>query len=159
MYVLVVLKGGPKMKESPEDVAGAGNAQPAPPGQDGRPQAVHAGRRMMVTFGPKGLHMEAAHSTMEQLCGILSSQLGRPVTDMTGLKAEYDYSMDFSPEGLSMMKSVPAMPAGGGADGGSGESGATLFTAIQELGLKLESRKGPMDLVVIDSAEKTPTEN
>jgi len=162
IYALVVMKGGPKLKESPKDDAAAANTPPAPPqmGKDGRPQMGRGGRGMMVMMGPKGLHMQAAHSTMDQLCGMLSNQLGRPVTDMTGLKGEYEYTLDFSPEGLPGLRGMPPMPPpGGGADGGPGEGGVTLFTAIQDLGLKLEARKGPVDQIVIDSAEKAPTEN
>jgi uncharacterized protein (TIGR03435 family) len=115
---------------------------------------------MMVMMGPKGLHMQAAHSTMDQLCNMLSSQLGRPVVDMTGLKAEYDYTLDFSPEGLGGMPGMGPGPLGGkeGPEGGP-EGTVSIFTAVQDLGLKLESRKGPVDLIIVDSAEKTPTEN
>lgn len=162
IYALVVMKGGPKLKESPKDDAAAANTPPAPPqmGKDGRPQMGRGGRGMMVMIGPKGFHMQAAHSTMDQLCGMLSNQLARPVIDMTGLKGEYEYTLDFSPEGLAGLRGMPTMPPpGGGADGGPGEGSVTLFTAIQDLGLKLESRKGPVDQIVVDSAEKTPTEN
>jgi uncharacterized protein (TIGR03435 family) len=60
------------------------------------------------------------------------------------------------------MKGMPMPPPGG--DGGRGgpdvaEGAPTLFTAIQDLGLKLESRKGAVDAIVVDSAEKIPTEN
>jgi uncharacterized protein (TIGR03435 family) len=105
---------------------------------------------------------------MAQLSDVLSNQLGRPVIDMTGLTAEYDYTLEFSPEGLQMMKGMPMGPppgAGGIERGGPGpeggrEAGPTIFTAVQEqLGLKLDARKGPVDLIVVDSAEKTPIEN
>jgi uncharacterized protein (TIGR03435 family) len=61
---------------------------------------------------------------------------------------------------------MPAGGGGGGADGAgplanaSDSQGPTLFTAVQEqLGLKLEQKKGPMDILVIDHLEKVPTEN
>ena len=77
----------------------------------------------------------------------------------------------------SMGMMVPAPPpppppggvAGGGEFGGPGpasgvppnmsEGAPSLFTAIQQLGLKLEPKKAPVELIVIDSAQKTPTEN
>jgi uncharacterized protein (TIGR03435 family) len=164
-YALVVAKGGPKMKESPkEDPDAAKDAPPPQPqvGRDGRPQMPKGGRGMMVMMGPKGLHAEAARSTMAQLADFLSNQLGRPVLDATGLTAQYDYAIDFSPEGLASMKGMPMMApppgTGGGADGGP-EGGGSIFSAVQDLGLTLESRKGQVALIVVDSVNKTPTEN
>jgi|SRR5579883_3114666 len=173
IYALVVAKGGVKMKESapldPSDPANNPPSGPLPVGRDGRPQLPRGGRGMMISMGPNGLHMEAARTTTAQLADVLSNQLGRPVVDETGLKAQYEYKLDFSPEGLQMMRGMPAGPPHGG-DGGRGpgpgaggegrEAGPSIFTAVQEqLGLKLDSRKGPVDLIVVDSAERTPTEN
>jgi uncharacterized protein (TIGR03435 family) len=163
-YALVVAKGGPKMKESPkEDPDAAKDAPPPTPqvGRDGRPQLPRGGRGMMVMMGPKGLHAEAGRATMTQLADFLSNQLGRPVVDETRLTAQYDYALDFSPEGLAVMKGMPMMappPGAGGGDGGP-EGGGSIFSAVQDLGLKLESRKGPVALIVVDSGNKTPTEN
>ncbi len=166
VYALVVMKGGPKLRESAKvDPAAEKDAPPPqgppPMGKDGRPMMPKGGRGMMVMFGPKGLHLQAGRSSMEQFAAMLSNQLGRPVLDMTGLKGEYDYELDFSPEGLPGLRGMPAMPPPGGAGGDSGpsEGGVTLFTAIQDLGLKLDSRKAPVDQIVVDSAEKAPTEN
>jgi uncharacterized protein (TIGR03435 family) len=165
-YALVVGKGGPKMKESPKaDPDAQPDAPPPQPqiGRDGKLQIARGGRGMMVMMGPKGLHAEAARSTMTQLCDFLSNQLGRPVVDETHLTAQYDYALDFSPEGLATMKGVMMAPppgAGGGPAGDGGpEGGGSIFTAVQDLGLKLEPRKGPVALVVVDSGNKTPTEN
>jgi uncharacterized protein (TIGR03435 family) len=163
-YALVVAKGGPKLKESPkEDPDAAKDAPPPAPqvGKDGRPQLPRGGRGMMVMMGSKGLHAEAARSTTTQLADFLSNQLGRPVVDETGLTGQYDYALDFSPEGLATMKGVMAMPPPPGAGGGDGgpEGGGSIFSAVQDLGLKLEPRKGPVALVVVDSGNKTPTEN
>jgi uncharacterized protein (TIGR03435 family) len=71
-------------------------------------------------------------------------QIDRPVIDQTGLKGRYDFTLEWTPDNLP-----------------PGDSTApSLFTAVQEqLGLKLESRKAPVEIVVVDSAEKTPTEN
>jgi uncharacterized protein (TIGR03435 family) len=163
-YALIVAKGGPKLKESPKvDQDAAQNAPPPTPqvGRDGRPQIPRGGRGMMIMMGPKGLHAEAARSGMPQLADFLSNQLGRPVVDETHLTGLYDYALDFSSEGLATMKGMPMMappPGAGGADGGP-EGGGSIFTAVQDLGLKLESRKGQIPLIVVDSGNKTPTEN
>jgi uncharacterized protein (TIGR03435 family) len=79
---------------------------------------------------------------------VLSNALGRPVIDKTGLTAYYDFKLEWAPD-----EGVPA-PNGTREIGGD-RIGPTLFTAIQEqLGLKLESTKGPVEVLVIDHAEK-----
>jgi uncharacterized protein (TIGR03435 family) len=71
-------------------------------------------------------------------------KLDRPVVDMTGIKGVYDFTLNWA-------------PSDAGADG---RSGASIFTALQEqLGLKLEPRKIPFRLVVVDHVEKDPERN
>ena len=93
-----------------------------------------------------------------QFVTLLGNQLGRPVIDKTGLSGGYDIELAFMPEG------------GRGGPAGTPPPGApplppidpdapSLFTAIQEqLGLKLESERGPVDVIVIDSVQQ-PTED
>ena len=182
IFELVVGKGGPKFKES-EDQADAvpGAAPPLPPpsvhkmGSDGFPE-MPAGRTMMMMM-PGRARMSAYKDTMEALATRLSMQAGRPVTDGTGLKKKYDYTLTFAPDGGGMgpgmmgagggmaMVGHAAVPAGGPGGGpmagnADAESLPTLATALQEqLGLKLEAKKGPVDIVVVDKVEKVPTEN
>jgi uncharacterized protein (TIGR03435 family) len=159
-YTLVVAKGGPKMKLS--------EVQPPPP--DAKPQAAGAGpapgdapppgppQRRMLRMMERG-HLEAEGSTTEMLARVLSDQVGRTVVDKTGLTATYDYNLEWTPD-----NAAPAKP--GGADGGpprndnGGEAvGPSIFTAVQEqLGLKLESTKGMVDVIVIDHID-LPSEN
>ena len=106
--------------------------------------------------------MSASDSTVEQIVGILSNQLGRPVTDATGLKGKYDFTLTFTGDvpggrGPSMSVSMD----GGPAPAPPPESDApTIFAAVQQqLGLKLEAKKGDVDIFVIEHVEKNPTEN
>jgi uncharacterized protein (TIGR03435 family) len=106
------------------------------------------------------------------LAETLSRQLGRVVLDRTGLKGNYDFDLKWTPDpsqGRGMGMGGPPMGPGGpgGPEGPGGPgmppppdpNGPTIFTAIQEqLGLKLESQKGPVDVIVIDHIEK-PSEN
>jgi uncharacterized protein (TIGR03435 family) len=108
----------------------------------------------------------ADQQTMEQFAERLSNQVNRPVVDQTGLTKKYDIVLEFSPEGLGNFgpKGMPPPPPPMGGDGGSPEpevqNAPTLFTAVQDqLGLKLEQKKGAVDLLVVDRLEKTPTEN
>jgi bla regulator protein blaR1 len=94
---------------------------------------------------------KAQRAALEHIAQGLSDIVGRPVHDETGLKGFYDFKMEWTPD------AAPAAP--GAAEKPPELSGPTLFTALQEqLGLKLESRKGPVEVVVIDSAAH-PSEN
>jgi uncharacterized protein (TIGR03435 family) len=137
----VVGKGGPKLKKS--DLSIAEN------GPDGRPTGsleVHAdtGHFAFRTF------------TIAQFARFLSSQLGRPVLDMTEMQGMFDIEFDANPadlEGLRKMSAAEGPPL---ADDSQYSS---IFTGMQALGLKLESRKAPIKHLFIDSALKVPTEN
>jgi uncharacterized protein (TIGR03435 family) len=117
--------------------------------------------------------MTANGQTMSGLAEMLSGQFDLPVEDMTGLTGKYDFTLTFAPEGgglgMKMAMMAPPHDAPPSGDGGPGmpaastpdsQSSPSLMTALQEqLGLKLEQRKGPVDLLVIDHLEKTPVEN
>jgi len=94
---------------------------------------------------------------MELLANQLSNILGRSVLDRTGLKGSYDVKLEWTPD------QEQGGIFGGGPDAPppppSDSSGPSIFTALQEqLGLKLESQKGPVEIIVIDHLEK-PSEN
>jgi uncharacterized protein (TIGR03435 family) len=87
--------------------------------------------------GPRNLTAKGA--TIDSFARMLADLLMRPVLDRTGLEGAYDIKLDFAP------------PEGAADDAPA----PSLFTAIQEqLGLKLEATKGPVEVLVIDSAEK-----
>jgi uncharacterized protein (TIGR03435 family) len=89
---------------------------------------------------------------MAMLATVLSTlYAGRPVIDKTGLKGLYDIKLQWS--------SDSGLIAPTGNDAISASSGPSLITAVEDqLGLKLESARGPLPVLVIDSVEK-PTEN
>jgi uncharacterized protein (TIGR03435 family) len=130
VYTLVVGKDGPKLSE---------REKPANP-TDAR---MSGGRGLMVGRGVM----------MWLVVQRLSSVVGRPVVDETGLRQYYDFRLEWTPD----------EPTGAPGDGGnalsSDHSGPSILTALQEqLGLKLETRKGPVDVLVIDHVE-SPSEN
>lgn len=128
LYELVVNKDGPKLRES----------APAAPGQ---PQGVRIGRGELTgTAAPIAI-----------LVNQLSQQLGRSVTDKTGLTGRYDFTLKWTPDDLGVAAGQPAGPDAPTAD----PSGPSIFTAVQEdLGLKLQSAKGQVEILVIDHAER-----
>jgi uncharacterized protein (TIGR03435 family) len=104
---------------------------------------------------------------MPSFADMLARFVDRPVLDMTELKGAYGFSLRFSPEDFRAMRLRAAMAAGISVslppetmravlDGASGDS---LFAAMEPLGLKLDARKAPLDVLVIDRIEKTPSEN
>jgi len=80
--------------------------------------------------------------------------------DKTGLKGEYDFTLKWTPdEGQGQMFRGAGEPPREGAPPPPDANGPSIFTALQEqLGLKLESQKGPVDTLVIDHVER-PSEN
>lgn len=89
---------------------------------------------------PDGVHCD--NVSIAFLAAMLARPTGRPVVDQTGIEGNYDIELKYAPEGTTD-SSLPS-----------------LYTAVQEqLGLKLEPRKVPLELLVIDHAEKVPTEN
>jgi uncharacterized protein (TIGR03435 family) len=134
IYALVVGKGGPKLKATEGTAPGPG---------------MRMGRG----------EINATKVTLSMLAQQLSQQLGRNVVDKTGLSGEFDILLQWTPEvgqgGGGPFGGPPppdAIPAGD-------SSGPTIFTALQEqLGLRLESQRGPVPVLIIDSIEK-PSEN
>ncbi len=145
-YDLVVAKNGPKFKAS----APAGSpAGPSALQKNGCP-ALPAGQGLTVNNGQYVLHIPdwsmAVFST--QLAYLLRAH----VTDATGLTDKYDIAMCWAPEDTrdAAGPGTPAAP----------DSGPTLQQALQDqLGLRLESKRGPVEFIVVEHAEKLPTEN
>lgn len=139
VYELTVAKGGPKLTESQEPAAVKPEAAWKPP-----------------AFGPPVRTMARVNLTgesMADLANFLSNQLGRPVTDATGLGGRYDYALSF------LMEPGGRAAAPEAADAGP-EFGVGLIDAVRdELGLRLEKKKGQADVLVVDHAEKVLVEN
>jgi uncharacterized protein (TIGR03435 family) len=104
----------------------------------------------VIMGGPGRMNFRGV--TMETIAAQLSSRVGRSVVDRSGLEGRYDLDLEFSPQPLQAGSGDPAAP-----DRPAGDA-ASLYTALQEqLGLKLDSQKGSIDVTVIDSVEH-PTE-
>jgi uncharacterized protein (TIGR03435 family) len=94
-----------------------------------------------------------ANVTMKSFAGTLSGLLDRPVVDMTGLTGGFNISLEWAPD------EMPSNPNGSEGRAADGVPGPTIYTALHEVGLKLESRKAPVEVLVVDRAEKVPVEN
>ena len=147
VYALVVAKNGPKIHAS----EGGSGTEPGEPG--GRPGPGGPRGMMRMNRG----QLSGQHVGMDMLVAQLSNAVGRSVLDRTGLKGSFDFKLEWTPE---------EMPKGLGEGAPTGETtsagdstGPSIFTAVQEqLGLKLEPERGPVEIFVIDRVEK-PSEN
>lgn len=149
VYSMVIAKGGPKLTEAKPD---PNNPIPA----DSPGSLMFHGRKL-----------EARSANLRFLGVVLARPAGRKIIDHTGLTGRYDFTLTWG----SDANSVLARPAGAAGDGEQASGGPTsasspdpnagesLFTALEEqLGLKLEPTKAPLDVVVIDHVEK-PADN
>lgn len=139
VYALVLAKNGPKL-------------QAAPPGQERSPN-----RGMRMRPG----QLDGQSATISFLARALSGQLGRTVVDKTGLTGLYNFTLQWTPDQqqAQMFKGPGAGPEGPDGAPPPDASGPSIFTAVQEqLGLKLESAKGSVEILVIDHVEP-PSEN
>jgi uncharacterized protein (TIGR03435 family) len=131
VYALVVGSKGHKLKESPPD---------AKPDDAARSSFTMRGTLVACKF----LSM-----SMEEFASKLSGQVHSPVRDETGLTGKYDIAYEYQPN-------LSAAPG----DGDPGEGGQDIFGAVQShLGLKLERRKGTIDILVVEHVDRRPVEN
>ena len=145
-YSLGIGKGGPKLKLATEQNKTASLIDP------------DAHRAPMVTFttkpGDESEVVKLNGMTMSAFADFLSRILGSPIIDLTGLSDKFDITLSLSMGVFGVQ--------GANADGFTAESDSTmasLFTAVHDLGLKLDSTKVPTRFIVVEKALKIPTEN
>ena len=168
VYAIVVAKdGASKLKESPLDpevVDASGRRAPtdvqASGGRGGT--SVKFGRGASFTFADNKL--EAHKLSMQVFADTLTRYVERPVIDMTGLSGTYDIELQFTPEDYRVLLIRCAVSAGVTLPPEAlmflqGASDESIFKGLQTVGLKLEQRKAPLEVLLIDSVNKTPTEN
>jgi uncharacterized protein (TIGR03435 family) len=189
VYALVVGKGGSKMKEAdplptatpaPTEAGG-----PAPPASTGSSEVTFKasaggavvndgkGGQQKVSMGADGkIHIENSRANMTEFAEGMSGFVDRPVVDMTELKGFYQVTLELSMQDMMNAArkagvNMPAPPSSGGtggdaarpADAAGDSTPSSIFASLQGLGLKLEPRKLPVDLIVVDKVEKMPTDN
>jgi uncharacterized protein (TIGR03435 family) len=184
IYALIVGKNGPKFKQSPppDQKAAAAAAAAADDGTlakrdipklikgaDGFPDLAPGAdvprSYQVVVGGTDGIlyKLWARRESMQQLADLLSSQLNRAVVDRTELPGQYDYALTWTidnhgggvprtdppPDQISYF-STPVLS----------DPGLSIFTAVQaQLGLRLEQRRGPLEMLIVDAVDKSPAEN
>jgi uncharacterized protein (TIGR03435 family) len=126
MFALLATKGGVKMKPADE--------------------AQAKGRSYVYRPTVRGVEIQAFSMPMRMLADIFSGQLQSPVSDETNLDGSFQFTLEFHPDDLRQKEP---------GDAAQDPMWVSLYQAVQEqLGLKLEKRRGPVDVVVIDHVEK-----
>jgi uncharacterized protein (TIGR03435 family) len=92
---------------------------------------------------------------MAYLASHLSLALGSPVVDSTGLRGYYDFQIELSPEDLR----EGSMVRTGGFSPSEPSTATSVFSSVQQLGLKLRPQKVPQEIIVVDHAEGIPIPN
>jgi uncharacterized protein (TIGR03435 family) len=133
VYELVVARGGVKMTA-------------AKPFQNPPAVAKNGPGSLMLTGRGK---LEAEGTAMPYVATMLENEVHRKVVDRTGLTGAYDFTLTWTPDQPGNVET------GGSALPSGDDSAPSIFTAVQEqLGLKLEASKGPVDVIVVDQVEK-----
>jgi uncharacterized protein (TIGR03435 family) len=158
MYDLAVARGGPKLKESADPPAGGGNDDPPDRGSGGKDAATDADGYPNIPKNCNGCiairggkaRYQATKQSMKDFAEWIGNQLRKPVSDQTGLTGKYDITLSWGEGG-----GIGPRPESDGA----ADPGLTVEGAVQQLGLKLVSKKGLVDMIVVDKAQRNPTEN
>lgn len=172
VYVLTQAKSGIRFKESapaPIKVEEPKTAGVAPTTvkrtTDGDIIQGSSAGALRRTFGPNGIHLEWDRITMQGFADALSDMLGTQVIDNTGLTGTYQLSFDMTtPEAVRAARSriIDTDPAAAPHDDGeprASDPGGNIKQSVQQLGLRLEKATAPIDYIVVDHLEKSPTEN
>ncbi len=138
IYALTVAKNGPKLKES--TVSSDASPEGPPP--------------LIFVVSPNLVRLPGHNATMAELASVMQrAALDRPVIDKTGISGRYDFDLEWTPDETQFGGALGKPPS----TDDSAKPG--LFAAIQQqLGLRLSAAKGPVEVLVVDRAER-PSEN
>jgi uncharacterized protein (TIGR03435 family) len=148
-YELVLNKGGSRLKAADPQAC-------EPAGQSGNQPRANGDAVTCGAFFTGQASLDGRSMSMTGFCNALGIVLGSPVADRTGLSGRFDIHLEFDPEGVNL---------GNGPTGLSSEvdksdsTRPSIFSALQQLGLRLQSHKEPTEVLVIDRLERLPTEN
>jgi len=162
-FALVVGKNGAKLPPStlppdPEPARGLTTLTPSAGGT--LTASAGPGGPTRMTMGPNGLQLVMLKAKISALADMLTSILGKPVVDRTGLTGDYQITLDIPQSDVANVARAlgmggPATTIGAPIDPGGG----SMFQAVEQFGLRLDSRKEPIETLVIDHMERLPTAN
>jgi uncharacterized protein (TIGR03435 family) len=176
VYEALVAKGGPRLREPEKPQAGQAPENGAllttktmEKDRDGFPVLPPGVPRRLLSQVNGSIRISARMEPVTLLWDELQGRLLRPIVDKTGLTGTYDFNLTFAPDTPTRTRSTTetgptntAEPTAGPPDllNVASEPASSLIAAVEsQLGLKLESKKGPVEVLVVDHMNKTPTDN
>jgi uncharacterized protein (TIGR03435 family) len=152
VYSLTASKNGLKLPNANEEICAPPETLSAPPTADQAPPKPCG--RVAVMLSARGDKLKGENVTTTELARVLGNIMDRPVVEKTGFKGTFDIDADFIPDQL-----VAGLPSDRSSNSAaSAELGGTsIFAALQQFGMRLESSKGPVEVFVIDHVEKAST--
>jgi uncharacterized protein (TIGR03435 family) len=181
VYALVVAKGGHKLKEAqptPETPANAeaskggmtlnagGQKIQVNPSQGGATISSPESGTIKMSMDPetRQINYEFGKISMAQFAELLTRMVDRPVFDKTDLKGDFQVALNLSLENLMVIArssgiNIPLPPSGPANTASDPTGSSSIFSTVQQLGLRLEQQKAPVEFIVVDQLDKTPTEN
>jgi uncharacterized protein (TIGR03435 family) len=161
VYALEVASGGSKLVKSQEGIA-AGDAFEVKSATSGGSTVVDLGQGASVTLGNN--RFDARKVTMTMLADLLARFVDRPVVDRTNIEGRYDLAFELTPQDFQAMMLRSAVASGAAVPPQALQlldtaSHAAIPDALKGFGLSLESRRAPLEVLVIDRIERAPTEN
>ncbi len=166
---LTIAKGGSKLKETSDP-----NIEPLTPvggppkfDKNGLPEMNGSGAIVTISLNANNptARMVGKGLPLPDIATRLANLLRRPVIDKTGLTGKYDFTLEYAPDLAGIPLPPPPPGAAGPVSAGPADNNASvpptsIASAVEkQLGLKLTSTKGKLDVIVVDRAEKTPTAN
>jgi uncharacterized protein (TIGR03435 family) len=164
VYAPAIGKGRLKIVDAAAEEEAPATPQPAGPGSPRLAFPFPAvPPEPCVTPGPNGsMQMQMAKITMAALADMLMQFMDRPIVNTTELKGNYQVTLDLPTDLMMGMPAAQKLTAilGLGSFGMVPDtSGTAIFQAVKNLGLELKSRKAPVETIIVDHVEKTPTAN
>jgi uncharacterized protein (TIGR03435 family) len=162
-YSLIVGKSGAKLepssvKSDAEPPNGLATMTPAAGGK--LTSAGGPAGPVQMTMGPDGIRLVMLKTKVSGFADLLTSILGKPVIDRTGLSGDYQISLDLPQSDVQNVARALGMGGPGGAAGSAADpAGSSMFQAVEQLGLRLDARKEQIEKLIIDHIEKQPTGN
>jgi uncharacterized protein (TIGR03435 family) len=164
VYALEVAKTGLKATQTvpPDAVLETADAVNVAAGGSAEGVAISFGGGSSFTLGTSAFQVKRL--TMGMIADMFTRFLDRPVVDMTNLKGGYDLVLDIAPEERLPMMVRSAVAAGVVLPPQAlalldGSSMSSLVESMKKVGLSLEARRAPLEVIVVDQMQKTPTEN
>jgi len=156
---LTIAPSGSKLKETAQDLTIP--LPPGPPQRDSKGQLTSPGMITTIFPDPGGVHARTIGRAqpLSQLIAMLANSLSRPVLDKTGLTGKYDFDLEYSIDIVSLPLPPGLPPPPPPAEGDRSPLPDLKAAVQQNLGLRLAPGKANLDVLVIDKADKVPTEN